>query len=239
MKKLKFIALLTTVVLIASSCYKDPPKTYDDTDMTVTLYDTSFNFNAYNTFIMPDSTVLTTNIEDFNVGYFYSDGGSSEQTLELVRSRFLDLGYQEVDSLDDADFIPVPTMLMMQSDETIYYTPGWWWGYYGYGWGWGYYKNTNYYGWYPVYPWYPAYPVTVSTYVGTIVTEMVDAESYRQVLEFNENNPDPGSGDDAPPIKIRWQAFIEGYLTDDGDYNSDRAVRGFNEAIAQSPYLSK
>ena len=150
-----------------------------------------------------------------------------------------DLGYTPVDSLEEADFIPVPTLLMTKSDQTVYYGPGWWWGGYypSWGWGWGFYwKSTDY--WYPVYPWYPpAIPVTVSTYFGTIVYEMVDAASYRAIVEWNQQNP--GQEEGAPEMEINWQAQIQGYSTDDGSYNQERAVRGTDEAFAQSPYLIK
>jgi len=238
MKSIKYL-LLIFIVAVMASCHKDPPKTYDDTDMTVTYYNTEFNFQSYNTFIMPDSAVVTTNyLTESQVENMYKDGGASDQALEQLKSRFLSLGYTEVDSLKDADFIAVPTLIMWQYDETVTYYPGWWWSYYGYGWGW--YKSTNYYYWYPVYPWYPTgIPVEVSTYVGTVVYEMVDAESYRDILEWNEANPEPGEDDVSPVMKIRWQAQIEGYSTDDGSYNQERANRGTEEAFAQSPYLIK
>jgi len=242
MKHIKYLLLLVATVFIVTACHKDPPKTYDDTDMTATFYNTEFAFSSYNTFIMPDSTVLKTNyLSESQIDKFYDKDGTSDQALALLRQRFLDLGYQEVDTLTAADFIAVPTLTMMEYDETVTYYPGWWWGYPGYGWGWGYYKSTNYYyGWYPVYPWYPTgVPVTVSTYVGTVIYEMVDAASYLEVVEWNEANPDPPAGVEAPVMKIRWQAQIEGYSTEDGSYNQERAVRGTDEAFAQSPYLVK
>jgi len=240
MKSFKYLSFILIVAFLAG-CHKDPPKTYGDTDMTATYYNTEFNFQSYSTFIMPDSAVLKTNyLTDSQITNFYKSGGTSDQALQLLEDRFLGLGYTQVDSLKDAQFIAVPTLTMMQYDETVMYYPGWWWGYPGYGWGWGYYKSTNYYYWYPVYPWYPTgIPVEVSTYIGTIIYEMVDAASYREILEWNEANPDPGPDDVSPVMKIRWQAQIEGYSTDDGAYNQERAVSGTDEAFAQSPYLIK
>jgi hypothetical protein len=239
MKNIKYLLILV-IALALVSCHKDPPKTYDDTDMTVTYYNTGFNFQSYTTFLMPDSMVLTSDyLEESDIDKIYEDGGTSDQALELLRDRFLGLGYTEVDSLGDADFIPVPTLLMTKSDQTVYYGAGWWWGGYypSWGWGWGFYwKSTNY--WYPVYPWYPpTVPVTVSTYYGTIVYEMVDAASYRAIVEWNEQNP--GQEEGAPEMEINWQSMIQGYTTDDGTYNQERAVRGTDEAFAQSPYLVK
>ncbi len=65
---------------------------------------------------------------------------------------------------------------MMKYSGTVYYPPGWWWGYPGYGWG--------YPGWgwgYPGYGWgYPGYGYTYQYKVGTIVLEMVDGDSFRE-----------------------------------------------------------
>jgi len=241
MKHIKYLIPILVVAMLAA-CHKDPPKTYDDTDITVTYYNTDFDFGQYSKFVMPDSIVLKSNyLEESAVHDIYKDGATSDQTLELLKNKFLELGYTQVDSLHDADFIALPTLLMMEADETVWYGTGWWWGYPGYGWGWGYYKSTNYYyGWYPVYPWYPTgVPVTVSTYTGTVVYEMVDVESYLAILEWNIANPDPGPDDVSPVLEIHWQAQIEGYATNDGAYNHERAVRGTDEAFAQSPYLHK
>ncbi len=242
MRNTHYLIVLLVVAFAISGCHKNPPKTYDDTDMTITYYNSDFNFGAYNTYIMPDSMILKTNyLTDAQVASLYKSGGTSDQALSLLDGRFLELGYSHADSVGNADFIAIPTLLMMKNDQTVTYNPGWWWGYPGYGWGWGYYKSTNYYyGWYPVYPWYPTgVPVTVSTYTGTIVYEMLDAESYRKVIEWNKNNPDPDPNDESPQLEINWQSQIEGYSTDDGSYDKERAVRGTDEAFAQSPYLKK
>jgi hypothetical protein len=242
MKYPKYLLLILAMAFITVSCHKDPPKTYDDTDMTVTYYNVDFSFSTYNTFVMPDSVVLTTNyLTESQINNIYKSGGTSDKALDHLRDRFVGLGYTQVDSITDANFIAVPTLMMMQQDETIWYGTGWWWGYPSYGWGWGYYKSTNYYyGWYPTYPWYPTgVPVTVSTYNGTIAYEMVDVASYLAIIEWNENNPEPGPGDVSPVLEINWQATIDGYATDDGTYNQERALRGTDEAFAQSPYLQK
>lgn len=243
MKHLKYFLILAVAVLITSSCHKDPPKQYDETDMTVTFYNTDFSFSSYTNFVLPDSTVLKTNyMTESEITNFYKEGGISDQTLQIMEGRFTGLGYNSVDSLAHADFIALPTILMMQTDQTIWYNPGWWWGYPGYGWGWGWgWKSTSYYyWWYPPYSWYPGYPITVSTQTGTLIFEMIDAESYRKILEWNEQNPNPPTAsDDVPALQINWQAYIEGYTTDDATYNKERALRGVEEAFNQSPYLRK
>ena len=243
--KIHNLIILGILALLVVSCHKDPPKTYDDTDATITVYNTEFDFSIYNTFLIPDSTVLRTNyFTDQQVTNFYKSGGTSDLTLELVQQRFLGLGYTEASSVEDADFIVVPTIVHVESDETVIYYPGWWWGYPGYGIdigiGFGF-KNSQYYYYYPVYPWYPTgVPIQVSTYTGALIVEMMDADSYRAVKEWQATHPDPPGDDDNPPeYEINWQAIIGGYVTDDADYNKERAVNGMDEAMAQSPYLIK
>lgn len=232
--------MLIMVVAIFTACHKDPPKTYDEQDITSSYYNTEFNFGSYNTFILPDSTVLKENyLSDDQVHNFYKEGGSSDQALSLISQMFLDFGYTEVDNLSEADFIALPTLMMMESEQTVWYSPGWWWYYPGYGW----YKSstglkgTNSYYYYPGYPWYPTgVPVTITSQTGTIAYEMIDAESYRVYLEYIENNP---GAEDGPILKVNWTGMIEGATTDDAQYNKDRAQRGTEEVIAQSPYLQK
>ncbi len=244
MKRPLVIFMAMSLALLVS-CHKDPPKTYDDTDMTITYYNTDFNFASYTTFYLPDSASLKTNyLTESQVAKFYEADGVSDQALDLLLDRFTAMQYVLVNSVDEADFIAVPTLTLMKSDETVWYNPGWWWGYPGYGWGIGIgigFKDTEYWDWwYPWYPWYPqGYPVNVSTYTGTVIYEMLDAASYREVMEWNTNNPDPQPEDDPPQLEINWQALIEGYTTDDGAYNKDRAKLGTDEAFLQSPYLGK
>ena len=120
MKYTKYLFLILAVAFLAVSCHKDPPKTYDDTDMTVTHNNPDFNFAVYNTFIIPDSAVLKTNyLEDNEVDYFYKEDGTSDKALQIVKESFLGLGYDLVDSLSQADFIALPTVLMMQAEEQV------------------------------------------------------------------------------------------------------------------------
>jgi len=177
-------------------------------------------------------------MEDDEIEAFFAPGGTSEKTKAVLRSSFESRGYVYTDSYDDADFVAVPTVLMMKYSGTVYYPPGWWWGYPGYGWG---YPG---YGWgWPGYGWgYPGYGYSYQYKTGTIVLEMVDGASFRAMLEWRESNPGQGQQSDAnevPEMHIRWMATIDGYLTSNQEYNQERAQRGMNEAFDQSPYLKK
>ena len=106
------------LLAILTSCHKDPAKSYDETDMTITYYNTDFNFTIYTTFIVPDCTILTTNyLTESEIDDFYDDGGTSDKTIELLTQSFLNEGYTLVDSVAQADFIAVPTVMMNKKDE--------------------------------------------------------------------------------------------------------------------------
>lgn len=224
MIKIKTVfSLLGISLLLFTACYNEGSVYYDELDITLTQYDENYSPNEYATFAVPDSTILRTNIKDFDVDAFYAVNGTSEKTLAALEDKFLELGYTLADSIGNADFVAVPSILLVNNTSAVYYPPGWWWGYPGWGYpGWGY----------PGYPWNPGYVSYYSYKTGTIALEMVDGDSYRSALEATE----PTEGGE---LFIRWQATIDGYLSSNGEYNADRAQRGFNEAFDQSPYLKK
>ena len=226
-------------LLMLSSCYKSETVYYDELDVTLTNYDVDFDFSSYSTFAMPDSTILKSNyMTEAEVEEFYAPGGAGEKTLELLKSKFESRGYTFSDSYNNADFVAVPTVLNMKYSETVYYPPGWWWGYPGYGWG---YPGWGWGGW-PGYPWYPGYGYSYQYKVGTIVLEMVDGQSFSEFMDWQEANRGLGNQSGAgeiPDLTIRWMAQIDGYISSNLEYNQERAQRGMDEAFTQSPYLKK
>jgi hypothetical protein len=72
-----------------------------------------------------------------------------------------------------------------------------------------------------------------------VAYEIIDGASYREVLEWNINNPNPSDTADSPVLEINWQAMIEGTITTNGSYNKERIETGTQEAFDQSPYLKK
>jgi hypothetical protein len=231
--------LIAGVIVIMTSCYKSETVYYDELDVTQTNYEVDFNFSSYTSFAMPDSTILKSNyMTDQEIEDFYADGGTSEQTLALLKSQFESRGYTFTDSYDNADFVSVPTVLNMKYSGTVYYPPGWWWGYPGWGWG---YPGWGWGGW-PGYGWGPGYGYSYQYKIGTIVLEMVDGATFREFLAWQDENPGLGKqsfSNDVPTLTIRWMAQIDGYISDNLEYNQERAQRGMDEAFEQSPYLKK
>ena len=247
---LGFIAL----TLILSSCYKEETFATEDYDLTITHYDTEFDFSKYKTFYITDSVGLISDYikrgED-KWKDFYKRGGASATIINSITNHYLGLGYTQLDSLtvngDSVDF--AVNALMTLNEKTGYtYYPGYWYGYPGYWggyWGWGYYKGAKgtsetastsyYYGGY--YPWYGGgYSYTYKT--GNLMLEMADGQSVRDLGRFLVKNPTLGPSDvNAPNLKYVWSAFIDGYQS--GNNNVERVVNGIDEAFENSPYLKQ
>ena len=71
---------------------------------------------------------------------------------------------------------------------------------------------------------------------------MVDGDSFKAYLDWQESNPGQGQqsgANEVPSLIIRWMANIDGYIASNQEYNQERAKRGMDEAFDQSPYLKK
>ena len=221
MKIKPLLLILAGSILILSSCYKNETVYYDQLDVTYTQYDTEFDFTSYTSFWLPDSTILKTNyLTDEEIDDFYKAGGTSESTLNIVKQKFMDRGYVLASDSSLASFVATPTVLMVRSTTVTYYPPGWWWGYPGYGWG------------YPGYGW--GYSSVQSYKEGTMIIEMLDGASLVELAAWNQDR-----ANEIPELLVRWIATIDGYVSNNGDYNLERAQRGIDEAFDQSPYIKK
>ena len=260
MKLMNKIIFVLIAVVGLSSCYKQTSITYDEMDVTLTMYDKEFsdrtdtNFQTYKTFIIRDSVGLLSDYIDEGSSTwnsFYKKDGTSDQIRQAFRKKFIAQGYVQVDSLKNADFGVNLVVTLVENTAYVGY-PGYWYGYGGYypGWGWGYYyknaKSTQstaywYGGWYGgYYPWYGGgYSYSYET--GTIMTEMIDAKSLRNYYDFVDGKTDDELADipqeDFPTIYYRWQSFINGVISSDGSYDQDRFNRGVEESFTQSPYI--
>ena len=249
------ILLFAIITVMFSSCYKNiDTGDLDTQDLTLTVYDKAFaespieNFKTYKTFIIRDSVgVISDYLSEDEIQKFHSPAGNGPKIRSYIRSKFINAGYQQVDSLKDADFaVNIVLELVENTAYTMY--PGWWYDWGGY-WGWygyyGYYKNANYYydpWWGGYYPYYPSYGYTSYTYeTGTVMIEMIDGKSLKEFYDFViDKTPDEIQDmpkDSIPEIKYRWQAFLNGVLSSTDAYNNDRFERSVNEAFEQSPYI--
>jgi hypothetical protein len=224
------------VSLFLSACYSYHDETYlDELDLTATFYDTSFNFQQYNTFAIRDSVGLVTDyLTPAEKAAFYAPGGGSDKIKTAVRNNFTSLGYTEVANDETYDFgVNLAVMLV---ENTTYYYPGWWYGYYDY------YSYWWYGGWYPYYGYgWGYYSYTYTS--GTLLIEMADGNSLRAYRAWADEKTQGEIENSTIPadamIKYEWQALINGVAGETAGYNQERAQRGIDEAFTQSPYLKK
>ena len=229
-------ALSLAIALFMTACYQYHDDTYlDELDISLTYYDTSFNFQQYDTYAVRDSVGL---IEDHmkpnEIEDFYKPGGTSDKIKAYVRNHFNSLGYTEVANDENPDF-GVNLVVASIENTYVYGYPGWWYGYSDY-----YYYY--WWGWYPYYG-YPWYYTTVSYQTGSLLIEMVDGQSLRDYRlwadDKSQNEIEHADPDEVPDVLFRWQAIVSGVAGSSADYNKDRAERGIDEVFTQSPYLGK
>jgi hypothetical protein len=226
---------LAVITFFMASCYEYHDDTYlDELDVTLTYYDTAFNFQQYNTFAIRDSVgIISDYLSDSEIDAFYRSGGGNDKIKSLVRENLTALGYTEVSPDQNFDF---GVNLVVAAVENTEYYYGWWYDYY-------YYYSWYWWGgWYPYYG-YPWYPVSYTYQRGALLMEIADGESIRDYREWADGktqgeieNADP---DEVPDINFVWQALISGVAGTEKAYNQERAERGINEAFDQSPYLIK
>jgi hypothetical protein len=241
MSKLKILSRLAAVgvvmAVMISSCYNYDDETYlDELDLTLTYYDTTFNFQGYSTFAIRDSVgVISNYLDDEDLADFYKPGGPNDKIKDNIRAKFTSMGYTEVANDDAFDF--GVNLVVMLVDNTVVYYPGWWYGYYDY----YYYYWWGWYPYYPYYPWGGYYSYNYQT--GTLLMEMADGNSIREYRAWAADKTDAeienADPDEVPDILFRWQSLINGIAGVDASYNSERAERGIDEAFQQSPYLEK
>jgi hypothetical protein len=228
-------ALALVVSLFMTACYDYHDETYlDELDMTITYFDTTYNFQQVSTFAIRDSVgIISDYLSDSEIDNFYKNGGGNDQIKDLVRANMVALGYTEVATDENFDLGVNLTIAAVENTEYYYY--GWWYGYYGYyGWYYG--------GWYPYYG-YPWYPVSYTYQKGTLLMELADGESIRTYREWaagkTQDEIENANPDDVPPIDFVWQSLVSGVAGTEKSYNQERMERGINEAFDQSPYLQK
>jgi hypothetical protein len=236
MKLTKLLMLFAVASVALTSCYKNDTVYTEDYDLVLTYYDTDFDYSVNKTFYIRDSVGLISDyIEqgDDQWDRFYRPGGASPQIRNEVIRQMKNYGYTQIlDSLGDAD-VAVNMVASLFRTEGVAYYPGYW-GYYP-GYWWGYYPGWDPY--YPGYPWYGGgtyYEYTTAN----LMIEIADGDSLRALIKYVESNPGADPADpQAPKMKYLWQAFVNGILTENGEYDMDRVLRGIDQAFEQSTYL--
>jgi len=137
------------------ACHPGGPEDITETDVVMTFYDDQFNFNAVQTYAMPNNVFEREGSEDVDHsfdGLILSDVARNMAQLGFVREN-----NPQQNGADSAIIVSIA-----RRTTTLVGTgwwPGWggWWGWWGPGWG----------GWYP-------YPIVTSFTTGTVFIEMYD-----------------------------------------------------------------
>ena len=219
------VLLATFVVLLIASCYPDDNLTYDETDIVMTDYYDSVNFQSLKTYFMSD-TVYPVRSDTSD----HSLIKNNDDIINLIAENMEKMGYTRVFN-DTSEMPDVRISSAAISVTTV--QVGWWYPYYpgwGWGWGWGWKssenRDTEYY--YPGYPgYYPpgywgAYPYYSSYTTGTLLIEMANPIDYRVV-------------DNDTVVPIYWAAGVNGILSGSSDLN--RIENGINKAFEMSPEI--
>jgi hypothetical protein len=238
--KSKLRALALSLALFGSlffaGCYQYHDEVYlDEMDITLTYYNTEFDFQTYTTFGIRDSVGLYTNyLSEEQQEDFYDAGGTSENVREYVKQKFIDQGYTFVENDQQPDFYVNLFIAMINNTDVVYY-PGGWYGYYPY--------YEYYYGWYYPYYGYTWYYEVYEYQSGTLLMEIADGASVEAYREWaSDKTPEEiqdADPSDIPMIVFEWQGLVNGVSGETADYNKQRAEDGINEAFEQSPYLGK
>lgn len=182
MKKMTFYVVFVSLFL--ASCSPNRVQYYEETDIVVTKYNESFDFNNNPTYAMPDSVVkITDDLVEGEDPHFIREPYNS-QIIDRIEKNMTALGWSRVDNPELASLTLLP---VSWTNTTVYYWYDYWCWYYPSYCGWGYDFNDDYM--------YPDDAYSESFTTGTLVMSLVDN---------SPNNIDP---------TIVWSGVINGLLS--------------------------
>jgi len=200
-----------------AACYPGEIDSAAQTDLVITFHQEGADFQANQTFSMPDSIV------DVSVAAGADSTLNHAHDAEIllrIQQELEDMGYtREVDTTVRADVVVLVSAITVENN--VYYTYPWYpyWGWWG---GWGPYSSpgvgSNYY-----YPWYPVYTTNFTS--GSLFITMIDPDV-----------PPPDTSQGAG-IAI-WGAVINGMLEGSDPEILARINNSLSQAFLQSPYLA-
>ncbi len=207
-----------------AACYPGTIQDVSETDVVVTVYDTTADYASLLLYAMPDTVVQVNDTAEGSVELPHDNDALIISTIE---ANLQALGYVRVNIPDDPADLPqdsVPDFFLLVTaigtKNTAYtWYPGW--GYWGWWPGWGYYPPYG-----PGWGWgYPGYIGSTTYETGTLFMDMIDPS-------------DPSPSADPPEIPVLWMGAVRGLLTSSNTSQS-RIVNGINQAFRQSDYLGR
>ena len=209
---MKKILLISTVLLAAFACQKEPYADVDDDYLVYTSPGKNATFASYSTFDLADSLLIIGQSKNPE----YSQSNNALALIQAVRTNMENLGYIYTPDNPDADLgIQMTYVVKTERYVQFYNNPYWWLDFPGY-WSPGYWGD-----WYGYY--YP-HRVTYTFSTNALVAEIVDLTS------------EQGSG---KKLNIVWSSYIGGPAGPSANYDVQRMTAAINQAFQQSPYLNK
>lgn len=207
---MKRLVLIVLMAVLMAGCYPEGPEYVEDLDVVYTTYDKEYDFQAANTYAMPDKIVVDAE-RDNNGDWIpeYMPDAAAEPILAHIEAQMTANGWTRLPNDlggnpdEDADVVVTPAAM---KSTTYFYTYWYDWWYGGY---WG-----GYWGWY-----YPPY-YTVSSYTtGSMIIVMADPHAASPINQ----------------TQASWVGVANGLFT--GNYDFNRVKNGIDQAFEQSPYL--
>ena len=209
---MKKILLISTVLLAAFACQKEPYADVDDDYLVYTSPGKNATFASYSTFDLADSLLIIGQSKNPE----YSQSNNALALIQAVRTNMENLGYIYTPDNPNADLGIQMTYVVKTERYVQYYNdPYWWLDFPGY-WSPGYWGNyTGFY--------YP-YPVTYTYSTNALMIDMVNLTT-------------PKTGNEA--LEVVWSAYIGGPSSGNAKYDVDLKKNAINQAYVQSAYLKK
>jgi hypothetical protein len=206
MRKILFAGLFLAV----ASCYPGDVTTLSELDVVVSFENPESNYSALMTYSIPD-TVVQIDEDSSNIQISHD---FDSDIVNRVKSRLNDYGWTEVAFPADTPDVFVFASVVADTYTSYSYTPGYWWGY------WGWYYPPCYY----CYPGYPGYITSTKFDAGTLFLDMIETASF---------SPADST------VRFAWTAAMGGVLSSSSSSNANRALAGIDQAFLQSAYLEK
>lgn len=209
---MKKILLISTVLLAAFACQKEPYADVDDDYLVYTSPGKNVTFASYSTFDLADSLLIIGQSKNPE----YSQSNNALALIQAVRTNMENLGYIYTPDNPDADLGIQMTYVVKTERYVQYYKdPYWWLDFPGY-WSPGYWGNyTGFY--------YP-YPVTYTYSTNALMIDMVNLTT-------------PKTGNEA--LEVVWSAYIGGPSSGNANYDVDLMKNAIDQSYVQSAYLKK
>lgn len=162
---MKRILLMALPALLLGSCYPAGPEYVEDLDVVYTTYDEGYDFQAQNTYSMPDKIVVDVVIDRGDTTFEYMNPALATPILNAIDDNMESKGWTKV----NISGVPDVIITLAAISSTTYYYSYWYDWYYG-----GYYGG--YWGWY-----YPPYYSVSSVTTGSLVITMADPSLADQI----------------------------------------------------------